>query len=98
MEHIRVATYAVKSGTLDEVAELAGSDDGMLGIFRRQEGFVRYGLADIGDDKLLSISLWSTRAEAERGVALAASWVKETMADRVELLTNDVGDFAFFSD
>jgi hypothetical protein len=40
-EHVRIAIYSLKQGTVDEAAELGRS--GMLPIFQAQPGFVRYG-------------------------------------------------------
>ena len=63
MEHCRVATYEITKGTFQEVADTAKS--GMLRKFQEQPGFIRYGVADLGDKKCLSISLWETRDQAQ---------------------------------
>ena len=68
----------------------------MLNVFKAQPGFIRYGLADTGDSTCLSISVWETRAQAEAAAPVAATWVGENLADRVELRANSVGDLAFF--
>jgi hypothetical protein len=68
----------------------------MLKTFKAQPGFVRYGIADTGDATCLSISLWETHAQAEAAVPVAANWVREHLADRIELRSNQVGDLAFF--
>jgi heme-degrading monooxygenase HmoA len=94
MDHLRVATYAINKGTFREVADLA--HDGLLRTFKEQPGFIRYGVADTGDKSCLSISLWETHEQAEASVPMAATWVKENIADRVELRSNQVGDLAFF--
>jgi hypothetical protein len=94
MEHLRVATYTINNGTFSEVADLA--QDGMLRTFKEQPGFVRYGVADIGDKSCMSISLWETHEQAEASVPVAATWVKQNLGDRVELRSNYVGDLAFF--
>ena len=94
MQHLRIATYGINKGTFQELAETAKS--GMLPKFREQPGFVRYGLADLGDKTCMSISVWETRAQAEAAAPVAATWVGENLADRVELKTNSVGDLAFF--
>ncbi len=94
MEHLRVATYAINKGTFREVADLA--HDGMLRTLQEKPGFIRYGVADIGDKSCMSISLWETHEQAEASVPTIATWVKENLADRVELRTNQVGDLAFF--
>ena len=44
MKHVRVATYAIKKGSFQEIADVA--EKGMLRTFQEQPGFIRYGLAD----------------------------------------------------
>jgi hypothetical protein len=94
MQHVRIATYGITNGTFQELAETAKS--GMLPKFQGEPGFVRYGLADLGDKTCMSISVWETRAQAEAAAPVAATWVGENLADRIELRTNAVGDLAFF--
>ena len=92
-EHVRIAIYSLKQGTVEEAAELGRR--GMLPIFRAQPGFVRYGLVLLDDRSVASVSVWETRDEAEAANASAASWVAENLADRVELQNTHVGDFLF---
>jgi hypothetical protein len=94
MQYLRLATYAISKGTFQEVAETAKT--GMLTKFREMPGFVRYGLADLGDKTCVSITVWETRDQAVAAAPVAATWVGEHLADRVELRTNSVGDLAFF--
>jgi hypothetical protein len=94
MQHLRVANYRITKGTFTEIADAAKG--GMLGTFQAQPGFLRYGVADLGDGSCISISLWATRAEAEASVPVAANWVREHLADRIELRSSQVGDLAFF--
>lgn len=94
MEYLRVATYAINKGTFREVADLA--QDGMLRTFKEQPGFVRYGVADIGDKSCMSISLWETHEQAEASAPVAATWVKQNLGDKVELRSSHIGDLAFF--
>jgi heme-degrading monooxygenase HmoA len=94
MQHIRLATYEITKGTFQDVADSAKS--GMLRKFQEQPGFIRYGLADVGDRKCVAISMWETRDQAQAATPVAASWVKENLADRVELKSSSVGDLAFF--
>ena len=93
MEHVRIATYEITKGTFQDVADAA--EKGMLPTFREQPGFIRYGLADVGDKTCLSISLWKTREQAQAAVGTAASWARNNLSDRVELRSNYVGDLAF---
>jgi heme-degrading monooxygenase HmoA len=94
MQHVRLATYDIKDGTFDELARIAR--DGMLRTFQEQPGFIRYGLADLGDRKCVSVSLWETRKEADAAVPVAERWVREHVATRVDLRTTQIGDLAFF--
>jgi heme-degrading monooxygenase HmoA len=94
MEHIRIATYTLNKGTFQEVAETAKTS--MLPKFQEQPGFVRYGLADMGDRTVMSISVWETREQAEAATPVAATWVGQHLADHVQLRSNTVGDLAFF--
>jgi heme-degrading monooxygenase HmoA len=93
MEHVRIATYEIKDGTFQEVADIA--QKGMLRTFQEQPGFIRYGLADLGDKKCVSVSMWETRKEADAAVPVAADWVREHIANRVELRSTQIGDLAF---
>jgi hypothetical protein len=94
MQHLRLATYEIKNGTFQDVAKAA--ENGMLRTFREQPGFVRYGVADVGDKTLVSISLWETRKHADAAVPVAATWVRENLGDQIEIRSNQIGDFAFF--
>ena len=49
MQHVRITTYEIKDGTFQELADLAR--EGMLRTLQEQPGFIRYGLADLGDRK-----------------------------------------------
>jgi hypothetical protein len=94
MKHVRVATYEIKKGSFQEIADVA--EDGMLRTFRDQPGFIRYGLADLGDKRCLSLSLWETRKDADSSVPVAANWVRDNISDRVELQSSQIGDLAFY--
>jgi heme-degrading monooxygenase HmoA len=94
MQHLRLATYEIKKGTFQDVAKVA--ENGMLRTFREQPGFVRYGVADVGDKTLVSISLWETRKHADAAVPVAATWVRENLGDQIEIRSNQIGDFAFY--
>jgi hypothetical protein len=94
MRHIRVATYGITKGTFEEVADRAKT--GMLPKFQQQPGFLRYGVANVGDNTLLSISLWETHEQASDAAPMAATWVKNNMDGEIELHSSYVGDFAFY--
>ena len=58
-------------GEFSEIADTAKV--GMLGTFKAQPGFIRYGVADTGGGTLLAISLWETRSQAESSAPVATA-------------------------
>jgi heme-degrading monooxygenase HmoA len=94
MQALSIANYKIINGTFPELAEKAKS--GMLRTFQDQPGFLRYGLAKTDDASCVSISVWETHAQAVAAAPVAATWVREHLAGRVELRSNEVGDLAFF--
>lgn len=95
MQHVRAALYQFKPGTIDEVIQRA--EAGMLPTFRQQPGFVAYGLIKTGENTGISLSFWQSQEQAEAAVKVAASWVRENLAEMVEAVQNHVGDLSFFS-
>ena len=94
MRYTRISTYEMTNGTFDELTAI--TEKGILPTFESLPGFLNFGLADIGDHKVVSISVWETREAAEKSVLVAASWVKENIGDKVRLLTGYVGNLALF--
>jgi heme-degrading monooxygenase HmoA len=94
MRYTRISTYDMTKGTFAELTELC--EKGILPIFASQPGFVNFGLADIGDHKVISLSIWETREAAQNSANVAATWVKENISDRVRLVTTQIGDLALF--
>ncbi len=94
MRYTRLSTYDLTKGTFPELTGIA--EQGILPLFTREPGFVNYGLVDAGDHKVVSISIWETREQAQKSATMAATWVKQSIADRVRLLTTHIGDLALF--
>jgi heme-degrading monooxygenase HmoA len=94
MRHTRLSTYELTKGTFDELTGIV--EKGILPTFVKEPGFVNYGLIDTGNHKVVSISIWETREAAQNSAGMAATWVKENVADRVRLLTTSIGDLALF--
>lgn len=94
MRYTRLATYETTKGTFGELTGIA--EKGILPMFVKEPGFVNYGLVDAGNRKVVSITIWETREEAQKSVGMAATWVKENIADRLRLVSTDVGDLALF--
>jgi hypothetical protein len=94
MKQVRVATYEIKQGTFQDIADAAG--EGMLRTFQEQPGFIRYGLADLGDKTCLSLSVWQSHKDADAAVPATNGWVRDNLGERVELRSNVIGDLAFY--
>jgi hypothetical protein len=94
MRFTRISTYDLTKGTFDELRGIV--ENGILPTFAKEPGYVNYGLVDTGDHKVVSLSIWETREEAEKSASMAAGWIKENIADRVHLLTTQIGDLALF--
>ena len=97
MQHLRVGLYVLSGGTTDQVVERVQSTGGMLDVFRAQPGFVAYGVATTEDEFLISLSIWESAEQADAATAMAADWVAEHLADRVELQDDFIGDLAFLA-
>ena len=94
MRYTRISTYDLTKGTFPELTSIA--ETGILPTFAKEPGFVNYGLVDAGNHKVLSISIWETRDEALKSADMAATWVKQNIADRVRLVTTHIGDLVLF--
>jgi hypothetical protein len=94
MRYTRIATYDLIKGSFDELTGIV--EKGLLPTFTREPGFENYGLVDAGNHKVVSISIWETREQAEKSASLAATWVKENMGDRVRLVDTTIGNLALF--
>lgn len=94
MRYTRLATYDIVKGTVPELTGMA--ENGILPLFAKEPGFVNFGLVDVGNHKVVSISIWETREEAQKSAGMAADWVRENIADRVRLLTTQVGELSLF--
>ena len=93
MRHLRIALYDMKSGTAEEAIDIARN--GILPLFEQQPGFVRYEVGTLDSGGIVSCSIWETGDEAQRAVDLAASWVKENLASRVQLREEHIGNMAW---
>ena len=90
MRHLRLALWTVTSGTADEALEIARG--GILPLFKKQPGYVRYDVGKLDDGGIVSLSIWETVEEAVKAIDLAHTWVQENLADRVRLREEHTGD------
>ena len=94
MRYTRLSTYDLTKGDFNELSDIA--EKGILPTFVKEPGFVNYGLVDAGNRKVVSISIWETREQAEKSATMATTWVKANIADRVRPLTTQIGELALF--
>jgi antibiotic biosynthesis monooxygenase len=68
--------------------------DGFVPITSQVPGFVAYYLVDLGDDSVMTVSIFKDKAGAEESGRRAADWVKENlaplMAAPLEILVGEV--------
>ena len=88
---VRMATYSF-IGDADDLARRA--EEGILPILKSQSGFKGYSVA-IGDGEVMSQSVWDTRADAESGNDVVASWVAENMAEQLDVISVRYAEIKF---
>ena len=81
------------SGTAEDAIEIARK--GILPLFEAQPGFERYEVGTLDNGGIVSFSIWDTADEAQHAADLAATWVKENLADRIKLREQHTGDLAW---
>jgi hypothetical protein len=94
MRYTRLSTYDLTKGSFEELTGIA--EKGILPTYAREPGFVNFGLVDTGNHKVVEITIWETREAAQKSAGMVATWVKDNIADRVRLLTTQIGDLALF--
>ncbi|MCW2957470.1 MAG: hypothetical protein JWP18_273 [Solirubrobacterales bacterium] len=72
-------TYSVAPGSLDVVMHRVDRD--FAEALSQEPGFLSYQALEIGDDTIMTISVFATLEQAQDSNALAARWVMEELAD-----------------
>lgn len=92
MDYVRVAVYQL-NGSADDATKLAR--DGMMPIFRKQQGFVTYEFIVAEDGKsVVSFSRWSSKRAAEQAARSAADFVRDRAAGLLTVVSSYVGRVA----
>jgi hypothetical protein len=94
MRYTRISNYDLIKGDFTELTDLV--EKGILPMFVKEPGFVDYGLVDAGNHKVVALSIWETREEAQKSAATAGTWVKDNIGDRVRLLNTTIGELTLF--
>ena len=93
MRHLRIALYDVTSGKTEEAIDIARR--GFRPLLEQQPGFERYEVGSLDNGGIVSFSVWDTADEAQHAIDLAASWVRDNLADRVKLREEHTGDVSW---
>jgi len=68
--------------------------EGFVPLTSKMPGFIAYYLVDLGNDKVMTVSIFKDKAGAEESGRQAAVWVKENlaplMAGPLEILVGEV--------
>ena len=73
MRAVRVATYPVDSGSIEELT--TRSQEELIPIYKEQPGFRALSVVHAGDE-IVSISHWDSAEQAELGAQAAMNWAK----------------------
>ena len=94
MRYTRISTYDLIKGDFNEMSDL--TEKGILPMFVKEPGFVDYGLVDAGNHKVVALSIWETREEAQKSAGMAATWIRDNIGDRVRLVNTTIGELSLF--
>ena len=78
-----VRRYRLKSGSFDDLLHLVDTD--FAETVQEMDGFVEYQVLECGNGELVTITTFRDRASAEESAAIAADWVRDTLARRFDL-------------
>lgn len=95
MAHMRIGVYKLIGDSSRTVFSRA--EAGLLPIFRQQPGFIAYEGVEATDGTILSLSTWQSDQQAEAATRQAAEWVRENLAEVIQLQVNYVCEVAFSS-
>jgi hypothetical protein len=77
--HTTIRRYKIGKGTAAEVAEKV--EDGLAPQLKEIDGFSGYFVLDIGNDEVVSISVFADKAGTDESTKAAADWVPDALAE-----------------
>lgn len=80
--HVAIRRYKIQSGTLSEVAQRA--QQGFVPLVSQIPGFVAYYGVDVGNDVVVTISLFQDQTGEEESTRRAADWVRQNVAEFIQ--------------
>src|SRR5262245_36637705 len=87
----RIAFYTAKpDADLDAVIERARAE--IVPLMQQQPGFRRYTVLRTGPDRLVSLSGWDSRDQAEAAGTRLSGWVREVMGPALASVENHIAE------
>jgi hypothetical protein len=77
-----IRKYSIKPNFMDEVMQRIRGE--FLHIINREPGFIAYYAIRVGNNEVLTISVFETQAGAEGSTPLALEWVARNLAGFVQ--------------
>ena len=77
-----IRKYSIKSNFMDEVMQRIQGE--FLHIISREPGFIAYYAIRIGNNEVLTISVFETKIGAEGSTPIALEWVAKNLAGFVQ--------------
>ena len=77
--YVAVRRYQVKAGSIDELARRA--QEGYVPLVSQVRGFVAYYGVAVGNESIVSVSVFQDQAGADESTRLAADWVRQNIAE-----------------
>ena len=96
MSYSRVAMYQLKPGTVEEVVQRAEQE--LKPILRQLPGYIAYQVQKGSEEKVISISAWQSKEEAEAANQRIERWVAANIADTVVSVQSYISNIVFTYD
>ena len=80
--YVALRRYQTKAGSLGELARRA--QQGFVPLVSQIPGFVAYYGVDLGNDAIVTISIFQDQAGEEESTRRAADWVKQNVAEFIQ--------------
>ncbi len=77
-----IRRYSIKSNFMDEVMQRIQGE--FLHIISREPGFIAYYAIRIGNNEVLTVSIFETEVEAEGSTPIALDWMNRNLAGFVQ--------------
>ena len=74
-----VRTYRFANGSVDELMHRVDRD--FAEALSQEPGFLGYQAMDLGGNKICTVSLFTSREQADESNEIAAEWVAEALGD-----------------